>query len=41
MPQGNVVVLFGIASTIVPVALAQRLTRDTGVLRRPAASSRA
>jgi hypothetical protein len=28
-----VVVLFVIAITIVPVALAQRLSRDTGVLR--------
>jgi len=37
LPQVNVVVLFVIAITIVPVALAQRLTRDTGVLRRPAA----
>ena len=33
LPQVNVVVLFVIAITIVPVALAQRLTRDTGVLR--------
>jgi putative spermidine/putrescine transport system permease protein len=33
LPQVNVVVLFVIALTIVPVALAQRLTRDTGVLR--------
>jgi putative spermidine/putrescine transport system permease protein len=33
LPQVNVVVLFVIAVTIVPVALAQRLTRDTGVLR--------
>jgi putative spermidine/putrescine transport system permease protein len=37
LPQVNVVVLFVIAITLVPVALAQRLTRDTGVLRRPAA----
>jgi len=34
LPQVNVVVLFVIALTIVPVALAQRLTRDTGVLSR-------
>jgi ABC-type taurine transport system ATPase subunit len=29
----NVVVLFVLAITVVPVTLAQRLTRDTGVLR--------
>jgi putative spermidine/putrescine transport system permease protein len=33
LPQVNVVVLFVIAITLIPVALAQRLTRDTGVLR--------
>jgi putative spermidine/putrescine transport system permease protein len=33
LPQVNVVVLAVIAITIVPVVLAQRLTRDTGVLR--------
>jgi putative spermidine/putrescine transport system permease protein len=33
LPQVNVVVLLVIAITIVPVVLAQRLTRDTGVLR--------
>jgi putative spermidine/putrescine transport system permease protein len=33
LPQVNVVVLFVILLTLVPVALAQRLTRDTGVLR--------
>jgi putative spermidine/putrescine transport system permease protein len=33
LPQVNVVVLFVLAVTIVPVTLAQRLTRDTGVLR--------
>ncbi len=33
LPQVNVVVLVVIAITIVPVALAQRLTRDTGVVR--------
>ena len=32
LPQVNVVVLFVIVITIVPVSLAQRLTRDTGVL---------
>jgi putative spermidine/putrescine transport system permease protein len=36
LPQVNVVVLFVIAITIIPVALAQRLTRDTGVLRSSA-----
>ena len=34
LPQVNVVVLFVIAITVVPLALVQRLTRDTGVLRR-------
>jgi putative spermidine/putrescine transport system permease protein len=34
LPQVNVVVLFVLAATIVPVAIAQRLTRETGVLRR-------
>ncbi len=33
LPEVNVVVLLVIAITIIPVALAQRLTRDTGVLR--------
>jgi putative spermidine/putrescine transport system permease protein len=33
LPQVNVVVLFVLAITVVPVTLAQRLTRDTGVLR--------
>ncbi|HEX7291962.1 MAG TPA: ABC transporter permease [Conexibacter sp.] len=33
LPQTNVVVLLVIVVTIVPVTLAQRLTRDTGVLR--------
>jgi putative spermidine/putrescine transport system permease protein len=33
LPEVNVVVLFVLAITIVPVILAQRLTRDTGVLR--------
>ena len=36
LPQVNVVVLFVIVLSVIPVALAQRLTRDTGVLRRPA-----
>ena len=39
LPQTNVVVLLVILVTIVPVTLAQRLTRDTGVLR-PAAGAR-
>jgi putative spermidine/putrescine transport system permease protein len=39
LPQVNVVVLLVIVVTIVPVTLAQRLTRDTGVLR-PAAGAR-
>jgi putative spermidine/putrescine transport system permease protein len=38
LPQVNVVVLLVIAITIVPVTLAQRLTRDTGVLRTGAAA---
>ena len=33
LPQVNVVVLFVILVSLIPVALAQRLTRDTGVLR--------
>ncbi len=33
LPQVNVVVLFVLAATVIPVTLAQRLTRDTGVLR--------
>jgi len=33
LPQTNVVVLLVIASTFIAVVLAQRLTRDTGVLR--------
>jgi putative spermidine/putrescine transport system permease protein len=39
LPQVNVVVLFVIAITVVPIALAQRLTRDTGILRRPTAQT--
>ena len=34
LPQVNVVVFFVIAATVVPVTIAQRLTRDTGILRR-------
>jgi putative spermidine/putrescine transport system permease protein len=34
LPQVNVVVLFVILVSIIPVTLAQRLTRDTGVLRQ-------
>ena len=34
LPEVNVVVLLVVAVTIVPVALAQRLTRESGVLRR-------
>jgi putative spermidine/putrescine transport system permease protein len=33
LPQVNVVVLFVILLSLIPVALAQRLTRDTGVMR--------
>ncbi len=36
LPQVNVVVLFVIIVSVIPVTLAQRLTRDTGLLRRPA-----
>jgi putative spermidine/putrescine transport system permease protein len=38
LPVVNVVAFFVIVVTAVPVALAQRLTRDTGVLRRGAAN---
>jgi putative spermidine/putrescine transport system permease protein len=38
LPVINVVALFVIAVTVIPVALAQRLMRDTGVLRRGAAN---
>ncbi|HEX4563099.1 MAG TPA: ABC transporter permease [Solirubrobacteraceae bacterium] len=41
LPQVNVVVLFVIAITLIPVALAARLTRDTGLLRAPAAGAKA
>jgi putative spermidine/putrescine transport system permease protein len=37
LPQVNVVVLFVIVVTLIPVILAQRLTRDTGLLRGQAA----
>jgi putative spermidine/putrescine transport system permease protein len=40
LPQVNVVVLFVIALTFLPVVLAQRLTRDTGVVRMTAGSRR-
>jgi hypothetical protein len=36
LPQVTVVVLFVIVLSVIPVALAQRLTRDTGVMRRAA-----
>jgi putative spermidine/putrescine transport system permease protein len=34
LPQVNVVVFFVIVMTVIPVTVAQRLTRDTGILRR-------
>jgi putative spermidine/putrescine transport system permease protein len=34
LPEVNVVVLFVLALTVVPVAVAQRLTRESGLLRR-------
>jgi putative spermidine/putrescine transport system permease protein len=40
LPQVNVVVLFVLLLTVVPVTLAQRLTRDTGILRRAHAPER-
>jgi putative spermidine/putrescine transport system permease protein len=39
LPQVNVVVLFVILLSLIPVALARRLTRDTGVLRPAAAGA--
>jgi putative spermidine/putrescine transport system permease protein len=39
LPQVNVVVLIILGITILPVMLAQRLTRDAGILRRSAAVS--
>jgi hypothetical protein len=41
LPQVNVGVLFVILLSLIPVALAQLLIRDTGVLRRMAASAAA
>ena len=41
LPQVNVVVLVILGVTILPVALAQRITRDAGVLRRGSASAAA
>lgn len=38
LPQVNVVVLFVILVSLIPVALARRLTRDTGILRPTAAA---
>ena len=40
LPQVNVVVLFVILISVIPVTLAQRLTRDTGIVR-PAGGGRA
>jgi putative spermidine/putrescine transport system permease protein len=37
LPQVNVVVLFVILISVIPVALAQRLTRETGIVRPAAA----
>jgi putative spermidine/putrescine transport system permease protein len=34
LPQVNVVVFFIIVMTIIPVTIAQRIARDTGILRR-------
>jgi putative spermidine/putrescine transport system permease protein len=34
LPEVNAVVFVVIAATVVPVTIAQRLTRDTGILRR-------
>jgi putative spermidine/putrescine transport system permease protein len=40
LPQVNLVVLFVILISVIPVTLAQRLTRDTGVVRvRPGAAA--
>ncbi|HEX3512335.1 MAG TPA: ABC transporter permease, partial [Solirubrobacteraceae bacterium] len=39
LPQVNVVVLFVILISVIPVTLAQRLTRDTGVLRGATAAA--
>jgi len=40
LPQVNVVVLFVIAITLIPVALAARLARDTGLSRAPTRSAK-
>jgi len=40
LPEVNVVVLFVIILTLIPVFLAQRLTRDTGVLKAPGGSTK-
>jgi putative spermidine/putrescine transport system permease protein len=37
LPVINVVAFFVIAVTVIPVALAQRVMRDTGIIRRGAA----
>ena len=34
LPETNVVVLLVLAATVLPVALAQRLTRESGILPR-------
>ena len=39
LPQVNVVVFFVILVTVIPVTLAQRLTRDTGAIRPGAAEA--
>ena len=39
LPQVNVVVLFVILISVIPVTLAQRLTRDTGILRAARAAA--
>jgi putative spermidine/putrescine transport system permease protein len=36
LPQVNVVVALVLLATIIPVAIAQRLTRESGILRREA-----
>jgi putative spermidine/putrescine transport system permease protein len=41
LPQVNVVVFVVIVITVIPVALAQRFTRDTGILRPAAAGTEA
>jgi putative spermidine/putrescine transport system permease protein len=40
LPEVNVVVLMVLTATILPVVLAQRLTRDTGALRRGTVAAR-